>query len=76
MEMKREMKDEGVFKHFKGFVAMLVFIFEFDAAGNYHTKSKNHPGAFGLTMFQSGSSRIDPGLFEKIYLLQKIILRK
>ena len=60
---------------------MLVFIFEFDAAGNYHTKLKNHPGAFGLTMFQSGSSRIDPGLFEMIQfdpfnLLQKIILRK
>ena len=63
---------------------MLVFIFEFDAAGNYHTKSKNHPGAFGSTMFQSGSSRIDridPGLFVMIQfdpfnLLQKIILRK
>ena len=25
MEMKREMKDEGVFKHFNGFVTMLVF---------------------------------------------------
>ena len=53
------------------------FIFEFDAAGNYHTKSKNHLGAFGSTMFQSGSSRIDPGLFEMIQfdpfnLLQKI----
>ena len=27
MEMKREMKDEGVFKHFNGFVAMLVFLY-------------------------------------------------
>ena len=27
MEMKREMKDEGVFKHFDRFVAMLVFLY-------------------------------------------------
>ena len=27
MEMKREMKDEGVSKHFNGFVAMLVFLY-------------------------------------------------
>ena len=67
MEMKREMKDEGVLQHFNGFVAMLVFfIFEIDADGNYHTKSKNLPWAFGSTMFQSGSSRIDPGIFEMI----------
>ena len=80
MEMKRERIDEGVFKHFNGFVAMFFFVFEIDPAGNYHTKSKHLPGAFGSTMLQSGSRRIDPGLFEMIQfdpfdLLQKIILR-
>ena len=81
MEMKREMKDEGVFKHLTDSLQCYFFIFEIDGAGiNYHTKSQNLPEAFESTMVQSGSSQINPGIFEMIQfdlfnLLQRFILR-